>query len=69
MSKVRCGRIVQVLLEGIMREVANGEEVRLGRFGSFVRVDLAPEGGRHGSKERCEVRFRPGKTFRDALHL
>ena len=68
-SNVLCGRIVQAVLEGIMREVAKGGEVRLGLFGSFERVDLPSDEKRRGSRGRQAVRFRPGKTFRDALHL
>ena len=52
-----------------MREVAKGGEVRLGLFGSFERVDLPSDEKRRGSRGRQAVRFRPGKTFRDALHL
>lgn len=68
-SNVLCGRIVRAVLEGIMREVVNGGEVRLGLFGSFERVELPPDERRRRSKARCAVRFRPGKTFRDALRL
>lgn len=52
-----------------MREVANGGEVRLGLFGSFERVDLPADERKRRSKPSAAVRFRPGKTFRDALHL
>ena len=68
-SNVRCGRIVQLLLKGIMREVSNGAQVRLGLFGSFVSVELPPQAGGRGAKSRREVRFVPGKRFRDELHL
>lgn len=65
-SNVLCGRIVRTLLEGIVLEVADGAEVRLGLFGTYECVDLPPEGGRRRLKR--EVRFKPGKRFRDALH-
>ena len=68
-SNVLCGRIVETLLAGIVREVADGGEVRLGRFGSFVCVPSASGVEEGGAKGKRAVRFRPGKTFRDALHL
>lgn len=61
------GRIVERLLEGIVREVAGGGEVRLGLFGSFVCERRVQEGGRCGSGSARVVLFRPGKKFRDAL--
>ena len=61
------GRLVDALLMAIVREVAGGSKVGLGRFGSFVCVDVPPKGGR--GKTRREVRFTPGKIFRDAAHL
>ena len=69
MSNVLSGRIVQFVLDGIVREVANGAEVRLGPFGVFERVDLPAGEKRRGSRARADVRFKPGKRFRDALHL
>ena len=69
MSNALCGRIVELVLERVMREVANGAEVRLGLFGSFERVDLAADEATRRRRAPCAVRFKAGKTFRDALHL
>lgn len=68
-TNVAGGRIVNALLKAIEREVARGREVRLARFGSFVCEDLPPKGGRSVGKVRREVRFKAGKTFRDAIDV
>ena len=66
-TNVLCARIVEFVLEGIMREVARTGRVRLGLFGSFERVELPEAERKRRSKRSAEVRFKPGKTFRDAL--
>ncbi len=68
-SKVVGGRIVGMVLEGIVREVAQGGEVRLGLFGSFTCVEVSVGGDGKKVKAHREVRFVPGKKFRDALHV
>lgn len=75
-SNAAGGRMVTALLDGIARALARGDEVRLGRFGSFVceevrplREDVPPPVPRYAAKVTRRVRFRPGRRFRDALGL
>ena len=67
-SNVVGGAIVMTVLDSIVREVSQGGEVRLGRFGSFTCVEVTVAADGKKVKPHREVRFVPGKKFRDALH-
>ena len=66
-SNVLCGRIVTFVLEGVVRELAKTGRVQLGLFGCFERVELPEKERKRRSRRSAEIRFKPGKRFRDAL--
>lgn len=65
---------VEVLVDAILREVANGGSVGITGFGTFERVERAPRTGRNPrTGEAVPIdgthapRFRPGAYFKDIV--
>ncbi len=74
LSKKQAGAALEAALAAIKDVLADGEEVQLTGFGTFATARRAArKGTRPGSGEviqipaKTVVRFRPGKTLREAV--
>lgn len=72
--KNKAGRVVKSLTEGIQKALDEKGKITLTGFGTFKKVGLEAREGRHPStgkkiaiKARNVVRFRPGKTLKNAV--
>ncbi|MGB5953686.1 MAG: HU family DNA-binding protein [Ornithinimicrobium sp.] len=66
---------IEVIVDAILREVANGGSVGITGFGTFERIDRAPRTGRNprtGAPVPIEAtsapRFRPGTYFKNVVN-
>ncbi len=73
-TKKEAERIVSVLLDVIMENVANGEEIRIVGFGTFeCRNRKERTGSNPRTREKIKIAatqipaFKPGKAFKEAV--
>ena len=75
LSKVKAAEALEAVLDGIVKTLKKGEEVRLVGFGTFsVRERKAGKGRNPATGEEIKIaasknaRFKPGAGLRDALN-
>jgi DNA-binding protein HU-beta len=75
LSKVKAADALEAVLDGIVKTLKKGEEVRLVGFGTFsVRERKAGKGRNPATGEEIKIaasknaRFKPGAGLRDALN-
>ena len=76
LSNAAAGRVLDALLESIVKSVTKGESVVLTGFGSFEATKRAARQGRNPQTgETIQIaaatlpRFKPGKGFKDAVNI
>ena len=76
LSNAAAGRVLDALLESIVKSVTKGESVVLTGFGSFEATKRAARQGRNPQTgETIQIaaatlpRFKPGKGFKDAVNV
>ena len=74
LPKAKAGEVVDAVLASIEKALSNKQEVRLVGFGTFVTAHRKAARGRNprtGERmdlpESVSVRFKPGKTLRQAV--
>jgi DNA-binding protein HU-beta len=75
LSKIDATKAVDAVFDGIISSLKKGDEVRLVGFGTFAVTERAASEGRNprtGEKINIpaskQPKFKPGKTFKDALN-
>ncbi|QNT78878.1 HU family DNA-binding protein [Entomobacter blattae] len=73
--KTKAGEVIDAIVASIEKSLADGQEVRLVGFGSFVVASRKATTGRNprtGEEIRIpasnSVRFKPGKALKDAVN-
>ncbi|MBI4650972.1 HU family DNA-binding protein [Candidatus Desantisbacteria bacterium] len=73
-SKVKAGKALEAVLEGIKNNLKKGNKVSLIGFGTFTvnkraaRIGRNPKTGKEINIPPCRVpKFKPGKELRDAV--
>ena len=76
LSNAAAGRVLDALLDSIVKSVTKGESVVLTGFGSFEATKRAARQGRNPQTgETIQIaaatlpRFKPGKGFKDAVNI
>lgn len=76
LSNAAAGRVLDALLDSIVKSVTKGESVVLTGFGSFEATKRAARQGRNPQTgETIQIaaatlpRFKPGKGFKDAVNV
>jgi len=75
LSKIDATKAVDAVFDGIINSLKKGDEVRLVGFGTFAVTERAASEGRNPrTGEKIDIpaskqpKFKPGKTFKDALN-
>ncbi|MGB3186793.1 MAG: HU family DNA-binding protein [Ornithinimicrobium sp.] len=74
-GRANATKAIEVIVDAILREVAEGGSVGITGFGTFERIDRAPRTGRNprtGAPVPIEAtsapRFRPGTYFKNVVN-